>query len=116
MVTNAIKRIFFLSLICAASCFSNNKMMTHNSYDTLKTGTPVSELTAQAGKPYAIHVKEDGSEEYEYIERIDNGVSVIAENHYFIVVREGEVVGKYMTRETPPAYDLIYQEEPNYPN
>ncbi|MES2122377.1 MAG: hypothetical protein V4492_06325 [Chlamydiota bacterium] len=49
------------------------------------------------------------------IERIDNGNAIVAENHYFIIVQDNEVVGKYMTRETPPAYDLIYQEEPNYP-
>ncbi len=89
--------------------------MSHQTYDSIKSGMSVADLTKEVGKPYAMHSKEDGSVEYEYIERIDNGISVVAENHYFIIVQGDEVVGKYMTSETPPAYDLIYQEEPNYP-
>ncbi|MES2122379.1 MAG: hypothetical protein V4492_06335 [Chlamydiota bacterium] len=118
MATNKVNRVLallFLSLFALTSCFSQRTYMSHQTYDSIKTGSSVADLTNQVGKPYAMHAKEDGSVEYEYIERIDNGITIVAENHYFIIVQDNEVVGKYMTRETPPAYDLIYQEEPNYP-
>jgi hypothetical protein len=90
--------------------------MTYTEYDEVQTGTSITKLESQIGKPYSIHTKAGGIEEYEYIERIDSGNNLIAENHYFIIVENGKVTGKYMTRERPPAYDLIYQDEPNYPN
>ena len=89
--------------------------MTYNEYDKVQMGTTTSELRSEIGKPYAIHTKDHGVEEYEYIERIDTGNNIVAENHYFLVIKDGKVVGKYMNRERPPAYDLIYQEQPNYP-
>ena len=89
-------------------------MMTYATYDEVKVGTPIAELNSQIGQPYAIHHKDSG-DEYEYVERINVGESRFAENHYFLIVQNGKVQGKYMTREQPPAYDLIYQEEPNYP-
>ncbi len=90
-------------------------MMSYSNYDQIEVGTSVATLKSEVGKPYAIHYKEEGKEEYEYIERIDTGTVLVAENHYYLIVKEGKVIGKYMTRERPPAYDLIYQEDPNYP-
>lgn len=90
--------------------------MTYSDFDKVEMGTSIAKLQADIGKPYAIHNKEAGTEEYEYIERIDSGNNLVAENHYFLIVKDGKVIGKYMNRERPPAYDLIYQEEPNYPN
>ncbi len=89
--------------------------MTNTNYDEIQTGTPISVVKAEVGEPYAVHNKKDGSQEYEYIERISVGNSIAAENHYFLIVKDGHVIGKYMKRERPPAYDLIYQDQPNYP-
>lgn len=89
-------------------------MMTYSAFDQVQVGTPIADLHSQVGQPYAIHHKESG-DEYEYVERINVGNSRFAENRYFLIVQHGKVVGKYMSREQPPAYDLIYQEEPNYP-
>ena len=117
MATNHL-RILFLFLIALfplASCFSRPTVMTSGEYDKIQMGTSVSELRSEVGKPYAIHKKDHGVEEYEYIERIDTGNNLVAENHYFLVIKDGKVVGKYMNRERAPAYDLIYQEQPNYP-
>ncbi len=109
-----------LVAVCCAlftlnSCFSRAALMTYSDYDKIAIGTPVSTLRSEIGKPYAIHHKEGGIEEYEYIERISTGNNLVAENHYFLIVENGKVIGKYLKRERPPAYDLIYQEEPNYP-
>ena len=111
------KRITWLLLaacVLLASCFSRPPLMTYETYEQIKIGTPVAKIRDEVGKPYAIHHKEDGTDEYEYIERIDAGTNLIAENHYFLIVKDGVVIGKYITRERLPAYDLIYQEEPNY--
>lgn len=113
----ANKRVMICVLcIVLLGCFSRSAMMTYTEYDTIQTHTSISQLRIEIGKPYAIHHKNDGTEEYEYIERINSGNNLFAENHYFLIIKDGKVIGKYMTREKPPAYDLIYQEEPNYQN
>ncbi len=120
MATNQNMIKIFLSLLLVSfvfsSCFSKPALMTYTEFDAIQMGTPIAELRSEIGKPYAIHHKEADTEEYEYVERIDAGNSLFAENHYFLIVNEGKIIGKYMTRASPPAYDLIYQEEPNYPN
>ena len=103
-----------LGLILLSSCFSSGPRMTNDSFDQIQTGTPITSIEQEYGKPYAVHSKGPGMKEYEYIERIDLGYNVVSENHYFIVVTDGKVVGKYTKREKPPAYNLIYQEDPNW--
>jgi len=115
MATNKVKICLSILLLSLTSCFSRPALMTYAEYDTIQTGTPISQLQADIGKPYAIHHKEGGVDEYEYIERINSGNNLIAENHYFLIVKDGKVLGKYLHRERAPAYDLIYQDEPNYP-
>jgi hypothetical protein len=117
MAENFSRLLIFLLLGAAflMGCFSRPALMTGMEYDSVQIGSSIAKLQEEIGKPYAIHAKENGRMEYEYIERIDAGNHLIAENHYFLIVEEGKVVGKYMTRERPPAYDLIYQPEPNYP-
>lgn len=101
-------------LLCCTACFSRPALMTYSDYSSVEIGVSIIKLETEIGKPYAIHTKKDGTKEYEYIERIDAGTNVVAENHYFLIIQDGKVVGKYMNRERPAAYDLIYQEEPNY--
>ena len=89
--------------------------MTYAEYNDIENGASISSVKSEIGEPYAIHNKKDGTQEYEYIERIDTGNNLAAENHYFLIVKDGKVTGKYMKRERPPAYDLIYEDQPNYP-
>lgn len=88
--------------------------MTSGNYDEIQMGTSISSIEQEYGKPYAVRSKGPGVQEYEYIERIDLGYHLVSENHYFIVVTDGKVVGKYTKRDKPPAYNLIYQEDPNW--
>lgn len=104
-----------LALLFLASCFTHSAMMTQETFGTISLGTPISEVVNEVGSPYAIHSKGGGVEEYEYVERVGSENSLIYENHYFLKVSQGQVVSKRMTREKLPAYDLIYQEDPNYP-
>ena len=90
-------------------------MMTQESFDDIPIGMSTSEVTAKVGEPYYIRSKGEGVEEYEYIERIEMR-DLVQENHYFLIISNGQVVGKLIKRERPPAYDLLYQEDPNYTN
>ena len=103
-----------LVMLILCSCFSRSAMMTHQSYDDITVGTTVAELKQQVGEPYAIHSKGSGTQEYEYIDRIPMGREVIEENHYFLIISDGKVAGKYHKTESQPAYNLIYQDDPNY--
>lgn len=105
--------IFSLLFLCC--CFSRPALMTYAEYDHVELGTSIATIKSEIGEPYAIHNKKNGAQEYEYIERIDTGNDLAAENHYFLIIQDGKVTGKYMKRERPPAYDLIYQDQPNYP-
>lgn len=99
-------------LLFLCSCSSN--MMTKENFDDISLGTSIKEVEEQAGKPYAVHDKPGGKAEYEYIERIDMGNHLLFENHYFLMVSEGQVVSKRVTTETPPDYNMIYQQDPNH--
>lgn len=88
--------------------------MTRNNYEAVVVGESFVTVKKRNGTPYAEHALRRGGVEYEYVERIEMGNHFIAENRYFILVENGKVVGKYMKQELPPAYDLIYQKQPNY--
>jgi hypothetical protein len=104
-----------LGLLCLcllSACFSRSSAMTYERFENIEVGTSIASLTSEIGKPYSVHSKGGSTEEYEYIERIDMGQQPIAENHYFLVVQDGKVVSKRVKRQRPPAFDLIYQEDP----
>ncbi len=104
-----------VGLILLTGCFSRTAMMDHDQFALIQIGTSMTSLESKVGKPYAIHDKGDGKLEYEYIERIGADGCRVVENHYFLIVVKGEVTGKYVKQEKPPAYDLIYIEDPNHP-
>lgn len=107
--------IVFFSLLLLTACFSRSSVMTGDNFDNIHIGTPIASVEKEVGRPYKIHSKGGNREEYEYIERINMGQCLVSENHYFLIVVDGEVVGKYITREKAPSYDLIYIEDPNHP-
>lgn len=116
METNFVKiSRYFIILLIAAGCFSNSRYMSYNTFEGIQLGTPIATVESEVGKPYSIHTNKDRAQEYEYIERLDREKYMQAENHYFLVVQDGAIVRKYMTTQWPPAYDLIYQDQPNYP-
>ena len=102
----------FLFLIVLAAC-SHTAMMTRPNYEEITIGSSVSDVKAKVGTPYSIRKQADGTEEYEYIERIPLGTEVVQENHYYLIIKNGQVVSKRMNQQTPPAYDLIYDDDPN---
>lgn len=103
----------FTFLLLMVSCFSRPAMMTRSSFDEIQVGESVAELKQKVGDPYAVHKQENGTEEYEYIERIDLGTETVEENRYTLVIKDGKVAAKRFNQQTPPAYDELYDGDPN---
>jgi len=94
-------------------CFSRSTVMTQESFSTVQVGAPISHVVDTMGEPYSIQEK-NGVEEYTYIERVTAGNRLIYENHYTLFVQNGVVIGKTTKQEKVPAFNLIYQEDPNH--
>jgi hypothetical protein len=105
--------IIFL-LLC--SCTPSTCALSRLDYDCIVLGTPIGDVMATAGEPYSVHCLSQGGQEYEYIERLSIDRELIYENHYYLKVVNGQVVSKRIYQENRPAYDLMYQADPNYPN
>lgn len=100
------------SLALLAACGSS-KVMTRQDYYTIATGTTVQEVVEKYGEPYSITNKKNGTQEYLYIERIPAAEAMAEQNNYILVVKNGQVISKRKNQELPPAYDEIYDEDPN---
>lgn len=83
------------------------------SFDQVQVGEPIVEVVHKNGEPYTVN-KTRSASEYKYVEKITSGNRLIYENHYTIFVQDGNVVGKTAVQERPPAFDLIYQDDPNH--
>ena len=108
--------ILVLCLSLFAGCFTRCGAVTRETFDSVALGSTESDLLGCAGEPYAVHDLCGGAQEYEYVERLSVDNELMAENHYFFKVVNGQVVSKYYKVEKRPAYDLMYQEDPNYPS
>ena len=95
-----------LIVLCFAltACATGGSMMTNQAFFDLPIGTSQNEVIALAGKPYAVHVKDDGSVEYEYIERFKVGARETEERHYFLLIKDGKVTSKRVEQSSPPPY------------
>ena len=89
--------------------------MTRDNYTDIEVGMSALDLERMYGKPYSIYSKGDGTETYEYVERVRSGQQILELRRYYIVITDGKVVGKYLKISQTPAYDDIYSESP-YPN
>jgi hypothetical protein len=91
----------------------SSKVMTRQDYYTIAVGISTQDVISKYGEPYSIKNKKDGTQEYLYIERIPAGTETAEQNNYILVVKNGQVISKRTTQELPPAYDEIYDEDPN---
>lgn len=105
---------YLLSLLVLAGCFTRPNVANRQAYDSINLGEPVAEVEKKIGKPYQVRKYSNGTELYEYIERIyavEN--EIIEERHYFIWIKNGQVISKKITEDRQPEYDLIYDDDPN---
>lgn len=88
--------------------------MNRDQYDNLQIGMSVQEVIERSGNPVETRVLSNGNIEYIYVEKIFMGSQIQAENHYIIVISGDKVVSKRTESRQPPAFDAIYQNDPNF--
>lgn len=93
-----------------ASCTSS-PLMTVDDFANIDIGTPIVQVEKKYGRPVKIFSKGDG-QVYEYVERINMGTQLIEMRRYYLVVKNGAVVNKYVNYNNPPAYEDIYTDDP----
>lgn len=102
---NQLHKLALAPLLFALStCASGGALMTNQAFFDIPIGSSQSEVIAAAGEPYAVHTKDDGSIEYEYIERIKIGARDAEERHYYLLIKDGKVVSKRVNQSSPPPY------------
>lgn len=103
-----MKKFFLLLLI--AGCASGSHVMTMNEFQDIPIGSTPEQIEEVAGTPFAIHHKKDGVVEYEYVEKLRLGARNLNERHYYLVIRDGQLVSKRVEQQSPgPYYFDSYQ-------
>ncbi len=87
-----------------AACASGGSAMTMDAFYDVPVGSTQEEVVAALGKPVTTHRLNDGSVEYEYIERFKIGGRNVEERRYYILMRDGKVVSKRMKQSEPLPY------------
>lgn len=108
-----VKKIVLVSSLALLAGCGDSRVMTRDNYYTVTVGTSTQDIINKYGEPNSIRNKKDGTQEYVYIEKIGTGTEVVEQNNYILVVKNGQVVSKRHNRELPPAYDEIYDDDPN---
>ena len=88
-------------------------VMTRREFYEVDVGTSAKTLVEKYGEPYSIRSQKNGRQLYLYIERIPILEQTVEQNNYIFVIKNGEVVSKHYTRELPPNYDELYDDDPN---
>lgn len=94
----------WIPLFLLASCALGGKVVTMDAFYDIDLCTTKPQVVEALGQPYAIHKKGDGTEEYEYIERIKIGARDAEERHYFILIKDGVVISKRVKQSSPLPY------------
>lgn len=91
--------MFFLIL---AACASGPSALSRAAYADISIGSTREEVIAEVGKPIHVTKKDDGSEEFEYVERLTVGGRLLQERRYFILLKDGVVISKRFDDRAPP--------------
>lgn len=108
------KYSYLLAVALLFGCFTRGPYITQEKYNNIQVGESISEVEKVSGEPYSVRKNAKGEKVYEYVETFSTGTELIYENHYFFVVRDGKVIEKKMTQEQDPAFDMVYQDDPNH--
>lgn len=97
---------WFIPFFCIylSSCGLNGALVTMDSFQDVPVGASSSEVKEMLGEPYAIHKKPDGAVEYEYIERLTAGPRNFEERHYYILLKNDQVVSRRIQTSSPVPY------------
>ncbi|MGH2612824.1 MAG: hypothetical protein ACRDFB_07215 [Rhabdochlamydiaceae bacterium] len=113
MARGYIRKIIVISSLAFLAACGNSKVMTREDYYTISAGDHAEEVINKYGEPYSITNRKDGTQVYLYIEKIPAGDMTAEQNNYILIVRNGRVVSKRSNQELPPAYDEVYDDDPN---
>jgi len=94
-------RFAWISLFALTACASGNHVLTMDAFYDIPVGATREEVIAQVGEPYSITKKEDGSEEFVFIERMKAGARTLQERRYVIILKDGAVVSKKVEQSSP---------------
>lgn len=100
-----------------SSCL--HKEMHIDTFAKITLGDPISKVLTSAGSPNSIKNIRPRLFEYEYIETIasQNGTVILAENHYYILVKHGIVIDKRYNSEEYILYknqQYLYLNHPEF--
>jgi len=96
---------YILTFLALAACATGGSNMTMVEFDSVQLGMSTDQVVATAGKPAKISTKEDGTTEYEYVEKITVGGRSVEERHYILTLKGGKVVSKRVKQSSPPGFD-----------
>lgn len=117
MAGTFFQKTIFVALCAVTAVCSAAPVMTRGDFNAIELGTPADTVIQNYGEPYSIKSRKDGSQEYRYIEKLSVGDEIVEENNYYLLIKNGKVVSKRYNQELPPAYDEIYDDDPNdFPN
>ncbi len=94
---------FFCLMFTA--CASGGKATSMEAFYDVQVGSSREQVISSLGDPVAIHRHEDGSVEYEYVERLRAGSRDLSERRYLILIKDGKVVSKKVKQSSPLPYD-----------
>lgn len=109
MARCCFKKIAAFSLILGF--FACTSVMNSKNFDAVQVGTPTEEILMMYGYPQQIYQYEDGSEEYEYLEKSYQRSGVLEIRRFFFVIQNGQVTEKRCDQELSPLYNRIYESE-----
>lgn len=93
-------------LFCAilSACASGGATLSVDAFYDVPVGSTQDEVIAALGKPVAQHKKNDGSVEYEYVERLTIGSRNVSERRFYVLMKDGRVVSKRVKQSEPLPY------------
>jgi hypothetical protein len=98
------KNCLIAIFLCISACSSGGAMISMNSFYDIPIGASHTEVVSSLGKPYSVKRNDDGSEEYEYIERVKIGARSAEERHYYLQLKDGKVTSKKVKQSSPGPY------------
>lgn len=109
-----MKKLFTLIAALLFVACTSSKPMNLELFNEVSIGTSSSQLKELCGSPLEIK-HYDKEDEYIYVERLTLGNCRVVENYYSFFLQDDKVVRKSIRTQKPPAFNLIYTEDPNNP-
>jgi outer membrane protein assembly factor BamE (lipoprotein component of BamABCDE complex) len=83
---------------------SGGSALSMRAFYEVPVGASESQVVEMMGRPVSTQKNEDGSVQYEYVERYKAGGRNIEERRYCILFKEGRVASKQMKQNSPAPF------------